>query len=519
MEKNSQPHDLESTPLLEFDQSKSTFTDQVSSVAAPRLGVDLRAVVAFQSVLALMVLFFVVEFAFDKADWFNSGASSLVDPHDDGFMVPKDSSWIKHIFFGRSNAHATYAQLALSAILAVCVLGRLQPRLCLLLLLFLMISLHGKSRYVQDCGGRLLRHMLFWACLLPNSVAPHNRWSGSKIISGVAAFGVQFQLLYVYWQVISHRTNATEWVGPDFSAVYYALSGDYGLPAGLFLAQTFPGICRLLTIGSMIIEALGPFIPLFIPLHSWWRALPALALMSMHAGIAMTMNLRHFSLLAMGISVIYLPTPFWDAVGSFNAKADTEADCLRPNRKMCGLCAMPLLRETVGVMALAYVVLHMEVFESKYRDTPLDDHAILYTSTTLDELWIMYSGANTQGTYWDIHADSPQHHGKVDVLQWARTGTWKASSTGKADDLPSCFSCLYPNMRWEIFLSKTAKAPEHVRKLRMQAMTRWLCARGLGPGSKVHFANRQFLVNPPGSQEHFRGGGTRVDETFACEAD
>lgn len=187
---------------------------------------------ALQSVLALMVLYFVATFAFDKADWFNSGESTLIDPNDPGFMLPKESCWIKQLLFDRSNAHITSAQLVLSAVLAVCVLNRIQPRLCLLLLLFLMICLHMKSRVVQDCGSRLLRHMLFWACLLPSSVTPHNRLSGSKIISGVAAFGVQFQILYLYWQALSHRRHATEWIGPDFSAVYYALSADYAFPQG-----------------------------------------------------------------------------------------------------------------------------------------------------------------------------------------------------------------------------------------------------------------------------------------------
>lgn len=274
----------------------------------------------------------------------------------------------------------------------------------------------------------------------------------------------------------------------------------------------------------MVIEALGPFIPLLIPLQSWWRALPVCCLMSLHAGIFAMMNLWHFSLLAMAINVIFLPTPFWDMVASLKAKVDLDADYQKPKtRNLCWPCSMPILREAVVAAALSYVILHMEVFQSHYRNTPLDDHNVLYQVSTLDELWIMYSGVSTQLTYWDIHVDIPETEAKVDVLQWLRTGTWEASSKDVVQGLPSCFSCLYPNVRWEMFLSKIADAPSHLRMLRMRAMTRWLCARGrnghgLSQGSQINFTNRLVYVNPPASEEHFRDGGIQIDQTFTCEA-
>lgn len=520
----------ESIPLLKSRTTKRTRQDEIGDALACCLGVDVRAVIALQSVLALMVLFFVATFASDQAGWFNSGPVSFIDPADPGFSIPKDSHWIKKLLFSRNNPHCTSMQLVASVALSIGVICRVRPRCCLLLLLFLMIFLHGKSAYVQDCGGRLLRHTLFWACLLPCSVAPQNRSLGSKVITGFAAFGVQFQFLYLYWQTLSHRQHASEWVGPDFSAVYYATSGpDYALPLGLLLSRNFPSLCRLLTMGTMAIEVLCPFAPLFIPLHSWWRALPAFALMGLHAGIAMTMNLRHFSILALAICVIYLPTPFWDMVASATPKSG-QVDKVETNsfRRICWPCRMHLLREVIAASALAYVVAHMEVFQSQYRGTSLDDHQALYRNTTLDQLWIMYGSVRKEGTYWDIEIDVPDSAGKVDVLKWLTSGIWEVNpdklSYHEQEEMPTCFSCLYPNMRWEYFLSQTAEASKELQMLRMRAMTRWLCHKGgdgsglaLAEGSIVRFTNHLVGVNPPGSRQHFKALGVQFEHKFACK--
>jgi len=517
--------DLESRPLVTPTSNKTTLAEQVSVEASARMGVDVRAVVALQSVLALMVLYFVATFATDKADWFNSGPTSLIDPNDPDFVEAKGGPWIMHLFFSRDFAVMTSLQLGLAVVLSVCVLNRFQTRLCLLLLLFLMICLHEKSRYVQDCGSRLLRHMLFWACLLPGSVAPQNRSAGSKIVHGLAAFGVQFQILYMYWQAVGHRRGSKEWMGPDFSAVYYITSGPaYALAPGLFLSDHLPELCRLLTVGSMLIETFAPLAPFFIPVQSWWRAVPALALMGLHAGIALTLNLWHFSILAMVINVIYLPTPFWDALQSWDVSADVQvySQVDKPNRRYASWPCR-YLREAVAGIALAYVILHLEVFRGQYRGTPLDDHGALFTETTLDELWIMYSTVNKEGTYWDIHAREPRSTGQVDVLKWLGSGSWEASAQEQLkDSRKSSFSSLYPNMRWEYFLDQTASAAKGVQVLRMRAMTRWLCAKGrdgngLAQGSSVHFANHLVYVNPPGSDQHFQDGGIKLNRTFACE--
>lgn len=510
------PADSELCPLKETTTEKTTFIDHI----AARLGVDVRAAVALQSVLALMVLWFVATFAFDKADWFNSGPSSFIDPADPDFGPPGNSGWVSQFFFSRSTAAITSAQLILAVGLSVCVLSRIWPRLCLFVLLLLVISLHGKSHYVQDCGGRLLRHMLFWTCLLPTSVAPNAR--ASKVVSGIAAFGVQFQLLYLYWVVVSRR-QGKDWMGPDFSAVYYAISGpDYALPLGLFVSQILPGFCRLLTKVTVIIEIFCPVAPLLIPVHSWWRAVPAFGLMGLHAGIALTMNLRHFSVLAFAINVIYLPTPFWDVLSSLVGSSGMNLGF--EGIRTCTPGRLALIRETIAAIALTYMVLHMDVFARLYQGTVWDDRGVLYRTSTLDEVWIMYSGSSKSGTYWDIRVKDPNSADEVDVLKWLRSGVWEVPLGNEAvpNKLPDCFSCLYPNMRWEYFLSKTAdRASAEVRMLRLRAMTRWLCEKGSGGpglarGSIVHFTNRLVRVNPPGSQLHFSDAGIRFEHRLSC---
>jgi hypothetical protein len=106
--------------------------------------------------------------------------------------------------------------------------------------------------------------------------------------------------------------SGAEW-REDGTALYYALSAEHlSTPLGDYLRR-FPEVLKVLTYGTLGVEAIAPLL-LFSPILTKWARLAAIvSLMGLHAGILLTMNLGFFLWLSAFSLVAFLPSSFWDA--------------------------------------------------------------------------------------------------------------------------------------------------------------------------------------------------------------
>src|SRR5215210_6313213 len=274
-------------------------------------GADLRSLAVFRIVLALLAL----------AD-VTIRATDLYQHYTDAGVLSRTvlveeilSSWAFSLNLINGG---TFFQALLFGVGALAALGMLvgyRTRLMTFVVWIVLLSIQVRNPMVNGSESLLLRMLLFWGMLLPLSAY----WSVDRARSALprpsprflslATFGLFMQIAFVYWFTAVLKTGP-EWRS-DFTALYYALSLDQlATPIGHFLLN-YPGLLQVLTFGTFALEALGLFL-LFCPFFTGpVRTGAALAVMSLHFGIWLTMDIGIFPWISAFCMVCFFPTWFW----------------------------------------------------------------------------------------------------------------------------------------------------------------------------------------------------------------
>jgi hypothetical protein len=203
-----------------------------------------------------------------------------------------------------------------AAVAALCMLVGYRTRLMTLVVWALVLSIQLRNPLVNGADSRLLHLLLFWGIMLPLGAY----WSVDRVRSALprpsprflslATFGLFMQIAFIYWFTAAIKTGP-EW-RVDHSALYYALSLDeLATPIGHYLLN-FPDLLQTLTFGTFMLEAVGPIL-LFCPFFTGpIRTGTALAFMSLHFGIWLTMDIGIFPWVSAFCMVCFFPTWFWD---------------------------------------------------------------------------------------------------------------------------------------------------------------------------------------------------------------
>ena len=200
---------------------------------------------------------------------------------------------------------------------ALCLLVGYRSRLASIVVWAMVLSIQWRNPFVLHGADELLRVLLFWGMFLPlgaqwsvdrsRSLVPA-RISNRFVSIGVA--GLFLQIAFMYWFAVFLKTGR-EW-RVDGTALSYALSIDTLVsPTGTFLLR-FPELLKVLSFGTMAIEAFAPFLLLSPFLKGPLRTIGVALIMSLHFGILVAMNIGFFPLLSAFCMVCYLPGWFWD---------------------------------------------------------------------------------------------------------------------------------------------------------------------------------------------------------------
>ena len=292
-------------------------------------GADLRSLATFRIVLALLALSDLIIRATDlTAHYTDAGVMSRVDLLQ---QVLSPFAFSLDLLNGGYTFQALLFGVAMLAALGMLVGYR--TRLMTFVVWVVLLSLQLRNPLLNGSESPFLRMLLFWGMLLPLGAY----WSVDRARSALprpsprflslATFGLFLQIAFVYWFTAALKTGP-EW-RVDHTALYYALSLDQiATPIGHFLLN-FPSLLEVLTFGTFLLEAVGSIL-LFCPFFTGpVRTGAALAFMSLHFGIWMTMDIGIFPWISAFCMVCFFPTWFWDRVTAFHSWLLGRSDLAR----------------------------------------------------------------------------------------------------------------------------------------------------------------------------------------------
>jgi hypothetical protein len=282
-------------------------------------GADLRSLATFRVVLALLVL---ADLAIRATD--------LSAHYTDTGIMPRTvlveqvlSPWAFSLQLMNGGALFQGMLFGAAALAAFGMLVGYRTRLMTFVVWVLLLSIQLRNPLLNGSESSMLRMLFFWGMLLPLGAY----WSVDRARSALprpsprflslATFGLFMQIAFVYWFTAALKAGP-EWRS-DFTALYYALSLDQlATPIGHLLLD-FPSMLQALTLGTVVIEALGPLL-LFCPfLTGPVRTGAALAFMGFHLGIWLTMDIGIFPWISAFCMVCFFPSWFWDRASTLRS--------------------------------------------------------------------------------------------------------------------------------------------------------------------------------------------------------
>ena len=275
-------------------------------------GADLRSLAVFRIVLALLVL---ADLAIRATDLYQHYADAGVLPRT--VLVEEVlSPWAFSLNLMNGGPFFQALLFGVATLAALGMLVGYRTRFMIFVVWVLLLSIQIRNPLVNGSESLLLRMLLFWGMLLPLGAY----WSVDRARSALprpsphflslATFGLFMQIAFVYWFTAALKSGP-EW-RVDHTALYYALSLDQlATPIGHFLLD-FPGLLQVMTFGTFALEAFGLFL-LFCPFFTGpVRTGTVLAVMSLHFGIWLTMDIGIFPWISAFCMVCFFPAWFWE---------------------------------------------------------------------------------------------------------------------------------------------------------------------------------------------------------------
>jgi predicted DCC family thiol-disulfide oxidoreductase YuxK len=202
------------------------------------------------------------------------------------------------------------------------------------LLSFVMTtSLHNRIMFAENWGGVAMAALMIWTAFLPLG----RRWSvdairaslrarpdetPAELAAGVpppdtrqttslAALGLLIQIAIIYWFNFVHKSGPT-W--RDGTAVHYVLWQERIVTwVGVQIRTHVPFIVtKMLTEGTLVIEAAAAFLILSPIFWRWTRFIAAVLVFGLHAGIAAMVNLGIFSYAMMSFEPFLVTEAQWE---------------------------------------------------------------------------------------------------------------------------------------------------------------------------------------------------------------
>ncbi|OTF03384.1 HTTM domain-containing protein [Halorubrum sp. SD612] len=463
------------SPSLAAVRSRfSAVVRRLSAAVAARSSVDPRALAAFRVGLGALLI----------ADLLRR-SRSLTAFYTDAGVLPRralfaDYSEVYSLHALSGEPWAVASLFAVAGVVALALLVGYRTRLATVVSWLLLLSLQARNPMVLNAGDALLAMLLFWGAFLPLGA----QWSVDAIrrsdaeapggdatatpVATVASMGVLLQMLVMYVTNGVHKLEGDLWMGGE--AVAYVMQADqFTYLVGDHVAA-FPALLRAAT---YVWVALLFASPLLIALTGVPRAAVASLFVGAHLGMAVTMRIDLFPLIAVVGFVPFYQAPVWDAaeraLGRFGPSepldrwrarlrsagrtlASLDPSLSRPTRsgRLAGLGdglragverGRPLFSTVVPVFFVVLIVLS-SAQSAGYGEVPDPGEAVLET-VEMDQHWRMFAPEPVRTTRWFAAPGVLEDGGERDVRHDGAVSL----------DRPPDVDETYPTARWRKYLS------------------------------------------------------------------
>lgn len=300
------------------------------------LTADPRSLAVGRIALATVLLTDLLRRVPDLELWYSN--LGLVPNHTLLWRPP--TQWMFSLFFCASWTDEAAIGFVLCGLAYLGLLVGWRTRLMQVLSLIAVLSLHGRSTFIENGGDWMLAELSLWSAFLPlgrafsidawlaglragraGTNAPDTVTAGGPRFAPVVSLAVFAILLQL---AVSYLFNALHKGGPtwrDGSAVHYVLHQDRMVTPIAVWARpymTLP-LSRVLSWASLVMEAALPLL-IFSPVRRvLTRRLAIVAVVSLHAGFQLAINLGIFSLVMIAYAPYLMGKEDWDALARRSA--------------------------------------------------------------------------------------------------------------------------------------------------------------------------------------------------------
>ncbi|VTT85558.1 hypothetical protein DM2_440 [Halorubrum sp. DM2] len=471
----------------------SAVVRRLSAAVAARASVDRRALAAFRIGLGTLLI----------ADLLRRSRSLSAFYTDYGVLPRRalvadySELYSLHALSGEPWAVASLFAVAGAVALALAVGYR--TRLATVASWLLLLSLQARNPMVLNAGDALLAMLLFWGIFLPlgarwsvdaigrsdaenpgdgvmpaavdeatSEPGPSTGGSRGAAVATVASLGVLLQMLVMYVTNGVHKLEGDLWMGGE--AVAYVMQADqFTYLLGNHIAA-FPGLLRAAT---YVWVALLFASPLLVLLTGFPRAAVASVFVGTHLGMAVTMRIDLFPVIAVVGFVPFYQTPVWDAaeravdrfgpstdldrwrthlasVGRTLTSLDASLPRLTRNDRLDDLSSgvragiergRPLFSTVIPVFFVVLIVLS-SAQSVGYGEVPDPGEEVLET-VEMDQHWQMFAPEPVRTTRWFVAPGTLENGSERDVLHDGEVSM----------DRPPDVDATYPSARWRKYLS------------------------------------------------------------------
>lgn len=372
----------------------------------------------------------------------------------------------------------SWAQLGLgiTAGLALMFAAGLLTRPVTALLWAMVTALHLRQGWVIQGGDDLLRNFLFFALFLPLG----RRWSldarwrhrgmPPRRVAGLAAVVFYVQLFLLYFLAGAMKAHHVHWW--QGLGIHYALSADHFVtPLGRSI-HGYSTLLRGVGFGTLLLELVVPFALFLGPPSARLRGALIAAFVSLHVGIALTLEIGLFSFVCIALWLFTLPTPWLDCLEA-RLGGRPEGPTLAASPKW------------VGYVSAAFMVA-LVLTQTARNTVPSGPvrNALMWPmgKLRLQDKWSLFSGRRTHTGWAAAPAITPDGR-EVDLLRGGAPLSWAR---------PEDQLALYPNQRWRKLWVTMRKERAHRAA---EAYVAWLCTTG--PYKRVSYVYVRHAIHPP----------------------
>ncbi|PSQ54744.1 HTTM domain-containing protein [Halobacteriales archaeon SW_8_68_21] len=482
----------------------SAVVRRLSAAVAARSSVDPRALAAFRIGLGALLITDLLR-----------RSRSLSAFYTDYGVLPRralfaDYSEVYSLHALSGEPWAVASLFAVAGVVALALVVGYRTRLATVVSWLLLLSLQARNPMVLNAGDALLAMLLFWGTFLPLGA----RWSVDAIgrsdaedpgsgatadaevdmtpdaadaavddptpepasaggsrgaaVATVASLGVLLQMLVMYVTNGVHKLEGDLWMGGE--AVAYVMRADHFTYLLGDHITAFPGLLRAATYVWVVLLFASP---LLILLTGFLRAAVASLFIGTHLGMAVTMRIDLFPVIAVVGFVPFYQTPVWDAaeraVDRFGPStaldrcrvrlesvgrtlSSLDASPPRPTRsdRLASLSrgvragverGRPLFSTVIPVFFVVLIVLS-SAQSVGYGEVPDRGEEVLET-VEMDQHWRMFAPEPVRTTRWFAAPGVLENGSERDVLHDGEVSM----------DRPPDIDATYPSARWRKYLS------------------------------------------------------------------